>query len=81
MFENQIAEQKAAEERKVLGVFSSKTVRAAAVGAVIGLALFLFLHFAVGRPDSYLEKLLVLVGGGAAIGALVGIVRGTKGPP
>jgi hypothetical protein len=81
MFENQIAEQKAAENRKVLGVFSPKTVRAAAVGAAIGLALFLFLHFAFGRPDSYIEKALLLVGGGAAAGALVGIVRGTKQPP
>ena len=79
MFEQQIAEQRASAERKTFGVFSRSTVRAAAVGAAIGFAVFVFLFVAVGRPDSYLEKIVVVIGGGAALGALVGALK--RWPP
>jgi hypothetical protein len=51
---------------------SSPAMRGALVGSSIGLCAFFALLLAVGRPDSYIVKLLVIVGIPAAIGGFVG---------
>jgi hypothetical protein len=53
--------------------FGSPVNRGAFIGGAVGLAIFVALLLAIGRPDNYAEKLLVLAGGGAAVGAFLGM--------
>lgn len=54
-------------------MFASPLRRGAFIGGAVGLAIFLALLVAIGRPDNYAEKLLILAGGGAAVGAFIGM--------
>jgi hypothetical protein len=60
-------------DREPAPVFASPVTRGALIGGAVGLAIFLALLVAIGRPDSYSAKLLILAGGGAAVGAFIGM--------
>lgn len=76
MFEDLNEDKKSALSGPKL--FSADFLRAWYIGAIVGAIILGALTMLAGRPGNPMQMFIIFVGGGGAVGAIIGMIRKRK---